>query len=207
MIHGGGFAAHDRNFAPPIKVAKMLATQGYVVVSIDYRLLGQSNQTHANLVAAYDARAAVRWLRANAAKLRVDPMRIGAFGGSAGGMTVAVLVTYAGEGDNLDHAGFPSGVAGGVSLSGFLLPELESAITQNQPPYLDFHGCEDPIVNFSLAVETNRALTSAVADSEIYPFPGAGHVPYRLLEQQVPWQTLSAFFADALDLAHAECPR
>ncbi len=60
--------------------------------------------------AVYDVKAAVRWLRANAAKYRVDPDRIGATGGSAGGHLAQFLgVTadqpqFEGDGGNLDQS-------------------------------------------------------------------------------------------------------
>jgi acetyl esterase/lipase len=67
----------------------MLAKDGYVVASVEYRL---SN------VATFpaqieDCKAAIRWLRANAEKYQLDPNRIGAFGRSAGGHLVALLGT------------------------------------------------------------------------------------------------------------------
>jgi acetyl esterase/lipase len=78
-IHGGGFRAGDR--AGWNDRCKKLAERGFVAVTVTYRLAPQYQFP----AAVYDVKAAVRWLRANAAKYHVDPERIGAVGDSAGG--------------------------------------------------------------------------------------------------------------------------
>ena len=126
-----------------------------VALSADYRI----NQTEAKvdpeesqLWAAYDAKAAVRWLRTNADKYRIDIDRVGAFGSSAGAMTVAFMSTVPGVGDNDDHSGVSSDIRVGVSLSGALecigpnaayCDHVVPNITASLPPFLDFHGCND----------------------------------------------------------------
>lgn len=78
-IHGGGFRAGSRKGYDTLCI--QLAQQGYVAITVDYRLAPR----HQFPAAVYDVKAAVRWLRANARKYRVDPARIGVTGGSAGG--------------------------------------------------------------------------------------------------------------------------
>jgi acetyl esterase/lipase len=78
-IHGGGFRAGDRK-GWDARVKK-LAENGYVAVTVTYRLAPK----YPFPAAVFDVKAAVRWLRANAAKYHVDPNRIGAVGDSAGG--------------------------------------------------------------------------------------------------------------------------
>ncbi len=78
-IHGGGFRAGAREGYDGL--IKKLAQNGYVAVTVTYRLAPKYQFP----AAVYDVKAAVRWLRANAAEYRIDPDRIGAFGGSAGG--------------------------------------------------------------------------------------------------------------------------
>lgn len=81
-------------------------TRGYAVVSINYRL-----SQHAVFPAQIeDCKAAIRWLRANATKYRLDPDHIGVWGASAGGHLVAMLGTTGGvkelegSGGNLDQS-------------------------------------------------------------------------------------------------------
>jgi acetyl esterase/lipase len=102
-IHGGGFRAGKRESYD--KLCLTLAQRGYVAITVTYRLAPMYQFPAAVL----DCKAAVRWLRANAAKYHVDPTRIGVTGGSAGGHLAQFLgVTqgvkeFEGEG-NLDQS-------------------------------------------------------------------------------------------------------
>ena len=78
-IHGGGFRGGTRDGYD--ELCKQLAMRGYVAVTVTYRLAPKYQFP----AAIHDVKAAVRWLRANAKKYRIDPVRIGATGGSAGG--------------------------------------------------------------------------------------------------------------------------
>ena len=78
-IHGGGFRAGDRQGYDSLCIR--LAQHGYVAAAVTYRLAPKFQFPDA----IYDCKAAVRWLRANAAKYHIDPERIGVTGGSAGG--------------------------------------------------------------------------------------------------------------------------
>src|SRR2546421_8914005 len=78
-IHGGGFRAGTRQGYDSLCIK--LAEQGYVAVTVSYRLAPK----YPFPAAIHDVKAAVRWLRANAKKYAIDPDRIGVTGGSAGG--------------------------------------------------------------------------------------------------------------------------
>lgn len=78
-IHGGGFRAGKRESYDALCVK--LAERGYVAVTITYRLAPQ----HKFPAAVHDTKAAVRWLRSNASKYRINADKIGVTGGSAGG--------------------------------------------------------------------------------------------------------------------------
>lgn len=78
-IHGGGFVGGERSFHHPTILK--LAGRGYVAATVSYRL-APANMFPA---AVQDVKAAVRFLRANAAKYAIDPERMAAIGGSAGG--------------------------------------------------------------------------------------------------------------------------
>jgi acetyl esterase/lipase len=77
-IHGGGFRAGKRDGWDAM--CRQLAGRGYVAITITYRLAPD----HQFPAAIEDSKAAVRWLRTNAAKYHVDTNRIGALGDSAG---------------------------------------------------------------------------------------------------------------------------
>ena len=78
-IHGGGFRAGSRDGY--LSLCIKLAQRGYVAATISYRLSPGSQFPSP----VHDAKAAVRWLRANATQFGIDPERIGVTGGSAGG--------------------------------------------------------------------------------------------------------------------------
>ncbi len=87
-IHGGGWQGGNKSSGMRL-VAPFVASGDYVGASVGYRLTGVA-QWPAQI---YDCKAAIRYLRANATKLGVDPNKIGVWGGSAGGHLVALLGT------------------------------------------------------------------------------------------------------------------
>ena len=90
-IHGGAFMGGDKGriFWTPVS---NLAQRGYAVASINYRLSGQA----AFPALVQDAKAAIRWLRANAVKYEIKADRIVVGGESAGGYLSAMLGTTGG---------------------------------------------------------------------------------------------------------------
>ncbi len=87
-IHGGGWLGGTKSEARAKEICTTLAEAGYVAVSIDYKL--GNGAWPQNLL---DCKNAVRYLRANAEKLGVDPDRIAVAGGSAGGH-LALMVAF-----------------------------------------------------------------------------------------------------------------
>jgi acetyl esterase/lipase len=86
-VHGGGWKAGNRQQLE--KTIEGMAARGYVAVTVSYRF-SPGARFPAQIE---DCKAAVRWLRANAAKYQVNPERIGAVGFSAGGHLVCLLGT------------------------------------------------------------------------------------------------------------------
>ena len=103
-IHGGGFRAGSRTSYIPLCIKA--AQRGYVCATASYRL-SPRNQFPAHVE---DAKAAVRFLRAQAAKYTIDANNIGATGGSAGGHLVLMLgltannKSFEGTGPNRDFS-------------------------------------------------------------------------------------------------------
>ena len=103
-IHGGGWVSgHTRhggalaNF--PAALAR-LASEGFVVASLEYRLAAEAPFP----AQVQDARAALRFLKSNAARYGIDPTRTGIWGGSAGGHLAALTALSCGDA-SLDAAG------------------------------------------------------------------------------------------------------
>ena len=86
-IHGGGWRGGDKRGGG--QITHLVASGRYVGASINYRLSGEATWP----AQIHDCKAAIRWLRANAAKYGFDPTRIAVLGGSAGGHLVAAVGT------------------------------------------------------------------------------------------------------------------
>ena len=101
-IHGGGWRRGGKRKCPAVA----LVPDGFAVASIDYRL----SSTAPFPAQIEDCKAAVRWLRANAANYNLDADRIGVWGMSAGGHLAALLGTSGGvpelegSGDNMQYS-------------------------------------------------------------------------------------------------------
>ena len=95
-IHGGGWIGGNKDGCGAVLP---FVQDGYAVVSIDHRLTPEA----AFPAQIHDCKGAIRFVRAHAAQMNIDPNRIGAWGESAGGHLVALLATTDGvkelEGD------------------------------------------------------------------------------------------------------------
>ena len=95
-LHGGGFGMGDKRDDHMDTYLKGLA-EGYAIASVEYRLSGEAIFPAAVL----DCREAFRFLKRNAAQYNIDPDRICALGGSAGGNLAALM------GMNIPNGEFP----------------------------------------------------------------------------------------------------
>ncbi|MGH9398641.1 MAG: alpha/beta hydrolase fold domain-containing protein [Terriglobia bacterium] len=115
FIHGGGWVG-----GPLIQFrrqAAYMASRGFVAETIEYRLAPEAPYP----AAIYDCKAAVRWMRANAKQFKIDPHKIAAAGGSAGGHLAAMLGVTDGIRSFEGHGGnptFSSRVQAVVSFNG-----------------------------------------------------------------------------------------
>jgi|MDSZ01.1.fsa_nt_gb sugar lactone lactonase YvrE/acetyl esterase/lipase len=87
IVHGGGWLKGDKTKFRALAI--QLALHGYATAAIEYRLGGEAHFP----AAIHDCNAAVRFLRHNARRFNIDPERIGAVGGSAGGHLVGLMAT------------------------------------------------------------------------------------------------------------------
>jgi acetyl esterase/lipase len=147
-IHGGGWVSGDKALGAQSHQVRQ-TSRGYVVASVNYRLSGQAKfpaQIH-------DCKAAIRWLRANASRFRIDPSRVAVWGGSAGGHLVALLGTSGGipelEGDlgNPSYSSRVQAVVDWYGPSDFLTIDAQalacSILDGNSPlaPHNQLLGC------------------------------------------------------------------
>ena len=167
IIHlfGGGFFVGNKNAGYIINDAKALGARGYTNISANYRLQTQGSWP----AQIHDVKAAIRWTRANAARLGIDANRIAVAGYSAGGMLSLMAAGTNGkkefEGDG-GNAGVSSDVnasigvyplasaqtAGGLFPAGQATPENIAAaspttyISATFAPTIFIHGTKDGTV-------------------------------------------------------------
>lgn len=156
--------------------ARRLASAGFAVASVEYRP-SRSAPFPAQIC---DAKAAVRWLRANASGHSLDSDRIAAWGESAGGYLAVLLATSVGV-PALDsaEAGAPSsrvqaavnyfgpGRRGAASPLGYLSPD--------DAPVLTVHGSADRTVSPGRSERLHAALQGAGIESTLEIVGGARH--------------------------------
>lgn len=187
-IHGGGFFQGDKGDLPMSTLARCFSLRGYVTVSINYRL-ERKNLTDANIRrpvmdAMYDARAAVRWLRRNAAFYRIDENKIVIGGGSAGAFTALHVAYDSGEGDS-GNPGPSSAVSAVVDFWGGLLDP--GVMKPGAPPLLVIHGTADKTVPFSMAERLLQRAKEVGVICEFHPLEGKGHAAWEMMNEYIGW--------------------
>jgi acetyl esterase/lipase len=177
-IHGGAWRRGSKDRC----MIASLATKGYAVASINYRFLDQADFP----AQIEDCKAAIRWLRTNAKKYKLDADHIGVMGASAGGHLAALLGVSGeakdleGKGGNLDQS---SKVQAVVDLFGpTRIPSRNGArgnvlshIAKDHPPFLIVHGDADKTVPFATSERLTEALKKANVDVTFVPLKEAGH--------------------------------
>jgi len=181
FIHGGGFTGGDKAEYRSASVSADLCRAGYVVVSCNY-VLGSKEKAGVWPQNIADCRNAVRWVRAHAKELGVDPARIAVAGGSAGGY-LALMVGL--SDDRTGPGGDPAAkvsakVSGIIDMYGVVnfskhgkgdVPGVSAEAQQaylptyqadmRDPPVLILHGTADTTVDIAQSDELAAALVIA----------------------------------------------
>jgi gluconolactonase len=212
-IHGGGWVNGSK--AAFQRQAAYMATKGFAGACIEYRLSGEAKYP----AAIDDAEAAVRWMRAHAQQNRVDPNRIGAAGGSAGGHLVALLgvkgevQAVAAFNPVLDMVilGKEHSESATKAIQEFLgktyaqAPELWAEASpaahagKSTAPMLLLHGDADTTVPYQQSVDMLAKLKSAGVRAELFTAKGAKHGFFNSPPFYQPaLERMEAFFAAIL---------
>jgi acetyl esterase/lipase len=163
MIHGGGFMMGDKADGAGLTGADQLLAAGYAVASINYRLSGEAKYP----AQIQDAKAAVRFLRANAGQYKLNPDKFGAWGASAGGNLAALLGTTCGvaelEGADLGNADQSSCVQAVVDWFGpidFLKMDEQFAGTSCPQNHNDASSPESQLLGAAIQTVPDQAATT-----------------------------------------------
>ncbi len=186
FFHGGGWSLGlpENGYAN----CEKMVDKGVVAISFEYRLI----DVHGNTIqkSLEDAKSAVRWVRANAHDLGIDPERIVASGFSAGAhlaASTAIIDDFVSE-DNEDFSSIPNliitqssnytaegdffmGVSEGQSNSVSLIEHVKSDL----PPFLVLHAAEDYIDPVYTFYQFKSRMAEYENDFEFKVFQGVDH--------------------------------
>jgi acetyl esterase/lipase len=216
FFFGGGWkSGSPQQFEPQ---CRHLAQQGMVAITADYRVASRHAAKPVDCLA--DARSAIRWVRSNAARLGIDPDRIAAGGGSAGGHLAAATAFI----DAFDEPAEDRGVSAapnalvlfnpalvlaplpGLDLAGFgtrvaanrLGTEAKNLspahhVKPDGPPTMIFHGSADETVPLATAEAFAAVMRKAGNRCELVTSEGQPHGFFN----REPWRSKTIVEADA----------
>lgn len=213
MMHGGGNAAGAKG-GLNIYVAEWWAARGFVVFDINYRLASDKGllptipttdrltwtpQWVSLYPATRDAKAAIRFVRANADKYGIDVTRVASTGGSAGATDMlAAGVSFEEDYKNeITEAEDPtlgstnmnsSSVVqclvlhwasdGGVTLVDQQYPARGERYRPVNPPVVAFHGDEDTTIPIQHAYAVQKAYAQTGVEYDLHVLKGCPHASW-----------------------------
>lgn len=177
-FHGGGFARGSKD-TMGARVTPITA-RGYVSIAAQYRLSGEAKwPSQIN-----DARTHIRWVRAHASSLGIDPARIAIAGYSAGGhialftaaqrdMALAACVAFypATDVKNVAKALMPPGTDDAAIRDASPLTHIR----EGYPPTVIFHGLADVTIPPESSEHLLEVLRGVKVPSELHTFAGVPH--------------------------------
>jgi acetyl esterase len=216
FFFGGGWTGGSpAQFEPQ---SRYLAQRGMVAIVADYRVKSRQNAKPADCVT--DAKACVRWVRANAARLGIDPDRIAVGGGSAGGHLAASVATLPGLDTATDDkrvsclpnalvlfnpgtvmAPFPGldlkGFGAGLDKEKFGCEPAEISplhhVKNGAPPTIIFHGKADTPVPYATVEKFTEVMKAAGNRCELVGFEGQPHGFFNKAKYQETLEATDAF--------------
>jgi acetyl esterase/lipase len=213
FFHGGGWVQGP--VSQFNEQSQYLASRGMVCVQVEYRLIPKGDKGPP-VVCCEDAKSAMRWVRGHAAELGIDPDRIAAGGGSAGGHLAAFTSMVPGMNDPADDLNIspkaealvlfnpvfdnsPDGGYGhqggcGYSRMGQRYQEFSPAqnITSNAPPAVVFLGTKDYLIPTAVAERFQANMEKAGVRCDLHLYQGQNHGFFN----QEPYRTATLIEAD-----------
>jgi acetyl esterase/lipase len=188
IFHGGGWYMGEASWS--FGRAQHFAGLGMVAVAAQYRLSNQSTITP--LEAMADARAVIRWMRANADSLGIDPNRLAAYGSSAGGhlaVSAAIFDDSTAHGKisaapnalilvspavDLENDNWPQKLLGSRAHVSTISPATH--VRKGMPPTLILQGATDTVTPLKGARLFCDRMRAAGNRCELQVYPGVGHL-------------------------------
>jgi acetyl esterase len=178
VYHGGSWAVGEASWHYPD--CEYWASRGMIAVSVDYRL-SKRDGVKVPLECVKDAKSAVRFLRNNAGRLKVDSDKIVIAGGSAGGQLAAAMATLTSPETNDDCYDLSISCEPNAVILYNPYFKCEASLSPPNflrvglPPFITFLGDQDPAISVESMVEFHHALKSHGGASEFYVGKGGKH--------------------------------
>lgn len=134
LTHGGGFRRGSK--ADLLDTCQELAKLGYVAATVDYRLAPK----YPYPAQIDDVQYAVRWLRNNAQKYRIDPKNMGSLGGSAGGYLATMLGVQETRNPSLGLANYSSKVKVVIDRFGAPMDATDPSVVDPKSKYAELQA-------------------------------------------------------------------
>jgi len=206
---GGWVGGSPAQFAPQ---SRYLAARGMVGIRVEYRTIPKGDPGPP-LVCCADAKSAMRYVRSHARELGIDPQRIAAGGGSAGGHLAAFTALVRGADDPSDDAAvscrpdalvlfnpvFNNGPGQwGHARVGARYREFSPAhnIGKDAPPTVVFLGDRDKLIAVPVLREFEAGMRKAGRRCDTHVYPGAGHGFFNRDTAGGAWRTLTLIETD-----------
>lgn len=180
--------------------SRYLASRGMVAISAQYRTRNSHGTSPFECVA--DGKSAVRWMREHAAELGIDPNKVAAGGGSAGGHVAATTGVIDGldeEGENMSVSSKPNALvlynpATDISQIQRLGDRAVDAsplqhVSKGDPPTIVFHSRDDQTVPYESAVKFCEAMDRAGSRCELVSFDGRPHGFFNYTRSRADYKT------------------
>lgn len=190
FFHGGGWTGG----APTqfTQHSDYLATRGLVCIQVEYRLI-KKGDSGPPIDCVHDAKSAMRWVRSHAGELGIDPNRIGAGGGSAGGH----LAAFVGMVEGLDDPADDLKISPKANALALFNPVFDNGpdqgwgharvkeryqeyspahnITSDDPPAIIFLGSQDKLIPVAVVERFKANMEKAGVRCVAKFYEGQGH--------------------------------
>ncbi|MFO1483805.1 MAG: alpha/beta hydrolase [Verrucomicrobiaceae bacterium] len=190
FFHGGGWTG-----GTPIQFTQhsdYLAMRGMVCIQVEYRLI-KKGDSGPPIDCVHDAKSAMRWVRSHAGELGIDPNRIGAGGGSAGGH----LAAFVGMVEGLDDPADDLKISPKANALALFNPVFDNGpdqgwgharvkehyqeyspahnITSDDPPAIIFLGTQDKLIPVAVVERFKANMEKAGVCCVAKFYEGQGH--------------------------------
>ena len=204
MFHGGGWGGgHRKQFR---SLCHYFSTRGLVAATVTYQLATKAGANKVKgtksrkRVCITDAKSAIRWYKQNADKLGIDPRKIIAGGGSAGGHISLLATTNPGLNDPSDPKEYDANVAAYLLFNPALSPgdakdpevDFLQHLKPDFAPAIVFFGSEDNWMKKGWVPAIAKMKSLGIKSTDLSIAKGMGHGFFN----RQPWEDITLLAAD-----------